>query len=72
MTNRIEGKRFNKLVYVGKTDKRDSSKNILCEFKCDCGNTAFIRFYSVFSGKTRSCGCIHKKMYIGNQKVMLV
>ncbi len=31
------------------------------EFKCDCGSITIKRIYDVISGKTKSCGCLHKK-----------
>lgn len=35
------------------------SKKTYWNFKCDCGSDKVIRICNVFSGKTKSCGCLN-------------
>jgi hypothetical protein len=57
----ITGQKFGKLTalrYEGKTASYDPLW--LC--KCDCGNEVTVRFSSLKSGGTRSCGCLKKQV----------
>lgn len=52
----IAGQRFGRLVaieYLGKS---------LWLCKCDCGNTSTPKSWSLRSGTTQSCGCLHKEI----------
>jgi hypothetical protein len=58
------GKKFNLLTVLDRhvDDKGRTSYTCLC----DCGNTAVIKGDGVFSGKTRSCGCLLSRKGIDN------
>lgn len=53
----VSGKKFNKLVFVRRTNERRNG-NILWECKCDCGNVTLVKKWDVTSGNTKSCGCL--------------
>lgn len=55
----IVGKRFGKVIIL--EEALEKGKNALCKCKCDCGNVFITRQYSITSGKTKSCGCIHRE-----------
>ncbi|MCD2491154.1 transcriptional regulator [Lacrimispora sp. NSJ-141] len=50
------GDRFGRLTAVCPTEKR-SSKAVVWECLCDCGNTVEVRSTSLQNGHTVSCGC---------------
>lgn len=61
MNNHI-GKRFGKLVAIGRVAKKVKSQFVtfyLCH--CECGNYKLIRDGSLNNGVTKSCGCMHKE-----------
>ncbi|WP_373804501.1 hypothetical protein [Jeotgalibaca porci] len=60
--NKIDliGERFGYLVVVEDTGKR-KGQGVLWKCICDCGNEVEVRSYQLRSGKTKSCGCLHKK-----------
>ena len=66
----IVGKRFGKVIIL--EEALEKGKNALCKCKCDCGNVFITRQYSITSGKTKSCGCLHKenisKLGMSNRK----
>ena len=56
----LTGQRFGRLTVVKKTGKSVSRDSLwLC--RCECGNTHTVRAPDLKSGKTRSCGCLHKE-----------
>lgn len=57
----ITGQRFGKLVAIKPTDKRIGT-NVVWELKCDCGNITYADTGNLGSGRTRSCGCLHKEV----------
>ena len=57
-----KGDRFNKLIVL--KDLGLKNKNRIFLLKCDCGNEKIITLTSIRSGKTKSCGCIHKEQLI--------
>ena len=63
----ITGQRFGKLIAVRPTDER-SSRSVVWECKCDCGNTTFIRAIALRSGGTTSCGCINNALDLAGQR----
>ena len=57
-----EGTRYGFLVATPEFDlrvRRDGRNRCYQKFVCDCGNALFLVGYSVKSGNTQSCGCIH-------------
>jgi len=53
----LEGRRFGRLVVLGKEGYRNKNLCYLC--RCDCGEEKIINGYSLLKGDTRSCGCLH-------------
>lgn len=64
----LTGKRFGKLIVIGKTEHRISgSVAWLC--KCDCGNKTKVSTRDLNRGAVKSCGCLKKERYdiVGKQ-----
>ena len=57
----LTGQRFERLVAVRPTEKRQSSR-IIWECLCDCGNITYVNSSSLLTGSTRSCGCLCKEI----------
>lgn len=49
----LDGKKFNKLTVIKRTDGR----RYFYDCKCDCGNEVSVNQYNLVSGTTKSCGC---------------
>lgn len=61
------GDRFTRLVALKRSGKKTpDNKCFYRYFKCDCGNIKEIMEYSVYSGYTKSCGCLNKEISIKN------
>lgn len=63
----LTGQRFGRLIVISqepsrKLDKGHSVSMWLC--RCDCGNQKIIRSDSLRSGRTNSCGCLHKEQLL--------
>ena len=56
----ITGKRYDRLVAVRPTEKRDAAGSVVWECKCDCGNTAYYSVNALNGGHIRSCGCVYR------------
>ena len=64
----LTGQRYGRLVVLHEAEPiiGDDGKTIrrwLC--KCDCGNETIVRHSGLRSGKTQSCGCLHREI-VGN------
>lgn len=57
--NDLTGKRFGRLVVIGRDDKKARKVYYYC--KCDCGNIKSVRSDSLIAGLIRSCGCLKKE-----------
>lgn len=60
LKNDFIGKRFGKLLIVGKAGK-SSDRCQKWKAICDCGNIIEISSRSLLSGKTQSCGCARRE-----------
>lgn len=58
----IEGQKYGKLTIIKEVSPIGSKRRILC--KCDCGNIKEYSMDRVIHGRTQSCGCIRKEMFI--------
>lgn len=59
------GDRFTRLVALERSGRKTpDNKCFYRYFKCDCGNIKEIMEYSVYSGYTKSCGCINREISI--------
>lgn len=59
----LEGMRFGRLSVIGKTRSKSGRVAWLC--KCDCGNESAPLTTDLTSGRTQSCGCLHREN-VGN------
>ncbi len=59
------GDRFSRLVALERSGRKTpDNKCFYRYFKCDCGSIKEIMEYSVYSGYTKSCGCLNKEISI--------
>lgn len=56
------GKKYGMLTVISDAPKRYGEKGIKYICQCDCGNISFIRSDCLLSGRTKSCGCLSKKI----------
>jgi hypothetical protein len=66
----IEGK-YTRLTILGRyfmvpSGRNEGKRSRKAVFECDCGNVVILDVTHVRSGKTKSCGCLHKED-IGNR-----
>ena len=54
----LTGKRFGRLVVIGKSLKRSKHRNTYWFCQCDCGEITCIMASSLRFGNTQSCGCL--------------
>lgn len=54
------GAQYNRLVVVGEAPRYRT--NMMVEAECACGVKIVVRFESLRSGHTRSCGCLHREL----------
>ena len=59
----LVGKLFGRLTVKGENSIRSNGR-IRWDCKCLCGNTCTIKGSQLTSGKTQSCGCLHKEQLI--------
>lgn len=57
----MAGKRFGRLTVVRELEERQDGR-IVCECKCDCGNSIDVKKIYLTTGETRSCGCLKKEL----------
>ena len=55
------GNKYGRLTVIAKSNKKSSSRGIMWECLCECGNTTIVNGKDLRSGKTRSCGCLEQK-----------
>ena len=58
----LSGVRYGRLVAVEPTDQRDGHKCVIWKCLCDCGNISYKSSRYLKSGRTQSCGCLHKEI----------
>lgn len=54
------GEKFGRLLVISYKGKNKHHKSLVLT-KCDCGNESVKLINSLRSGKTKSCGCLHKE-----------
>lgn len=66
--NNLINTRFNNLVVTKLCESKQygKSKKRLWECLCDCGKITFVTTGQLTSGKTKSCGCLHKISSVEN------
>lgn len=58
----LTGRRFDKLVVLGPTNKRLNGQ-VVWRCLCDCTMLCVVRSYNLRTKRTRSCGCLLKAHY---------
>lgn len=58
-TNNLLGKTFNRLTVIKRVESKRNCARWLCQ--CKCGNTVEVDANHLTSGRTQSCGCLHKE-----------
>lgn len=58
----LTGKRFNKLLVLGRAFNQ--GKKVMWECKCDCGNIIYVSTCNLNGMKSQSCGCYKKQRTI--------
>lgn len=58
----LVGNKYNRLLVVGKTDKRTKDGCVLWQCVCDCGNKVLVSTTNLKSNHTKSCGCIKDEL----------
>src|SRR5439155_23544818 len=61
----LSGQRFGRLLVGKRADAlnlavRDARNEVFWVCRCDCGKTTIVRSAKLRSGRTRSCGCLHR------------
>lgn len=59
----ITGQRFNMLVAVKKSRKKNIYGQSLWRFLCDCGVEVLLRKTAVIHNRQKSCGCLAREMH---------
>ena len=63
----ISNQKFGKLTAIKTTGKSDSSRSVIWECICDCGNIVEVSSRSLRKGLTKSCGCLNRRNLIGDK-----
>ena len=53
----LVGQKFNRLLVIEPTNRRNSNRNMIWKCECDCGNITYVATSCLKSGHTKSCGC---------------
>ena len=61
ISNDLSGQIFGHLTALAPTEKRDSSKRIVWDCKCSCGEKTQVASNNLVSGVVKSCGCRRKR-----------
>lgn len=59
----LSGQTFDRLTVIERTDRRVNG-SICWRCICSCGNAAIVGAADLRTGKTRSCGCLHREISI--------
>jgi len=66
------GKKFGRLIVLDYYKKGNTTRNTLYLCKCSCGNIKIVSQKELLSGKTKSCGCLHKESSMKNLPIKIV
>jgi hypothetical protein len=55
----LTGEKYGRLTVIKEVATTKAYRQWLC--KCDCGNETIVRMNQLRTGKTKSCGCLHKE-----------
>lgn len=59
--NKLEGKKFNKLLVLEFTNIKNSSGSFYYKCLCDCGNITYATNNQLTTGRKKSCGCLKQE-----------
>lgn len=68
-TKNISGQRFGRLFVVREYTDEERNGKRYCGCMCDCGKSKEIYKYSITSGRTQSCGCLHVERASNNSNL---
>lgn len=68
--NNLIGGRYGRLVVIEYVGNYSKNRQALFNCLCDCGKQAIARGSSLTSGKTKSCGCLHKEISADIMKIV--
>ena len=54
----LTGRRFGRLVVIGRFDMRDLQGRVLFACICDCGRDCVVSSHNLLHGRVKSCGCL--------------
>lgn len=57
----LTGEKYGRLTVIKEVNNQDIRNDRLWLCKCDCGNETVARMNQLRTGKTKSCGCLHKQ-----------
>lgn len=63
------GNRYGRLTVLSLAHKKRQTAHWKCQ--CDCGKIVVVAGYSLRSGKTQSCGCLHREISSARTKHMV-
>lgn len=58
----LRGKKFNRLLVISESSKRDNSGTTQWNCRCECGSELTVRGINLRNGNTKSCGCYNREM----------
>lgn len=64
MNPTIVGEKFHYLTVIDSAESRLGNKRVVCQ--CDCGKQKTYLYCSIKSGKTKSCGCMSRKLWVSS------
>ena len=67
MSRRIDltGNTYGRLQVIGRNSKKDTSgSRSYWDCVCECGNTVIVHRANLTSGRTQSCGCLHREIAV--------
>lgn len=60
----LVGKRFTRLTVLSEAYKKSGSR--FWECRCDCGEVRIVRGNSLVGGRTKSCGCLSREVFLAH------
>ena len=62
--NDLSGKRFGRLVVLGRMAQNNANNKVIWLCQCDCGRQTVVIGSRLYTGKTKSCGCLTRERTI--------
>ncbi len=59
----LTGRRYGRLVVIGRSKERGNCNQVRWDCICDCGNTHSASTQSLSGGHTKSCGCFNRERH---------